>query len=159
MGNIVFNRAKGRVAEYHFRVNNNDPANSALIIVLLKATGLEADATLADHDDLAALLAAANDEADFTNYARKTLTDADIADPTVDDTNNWVDADIADQTWMAAGGATNNTLGALLVCYDPDTTAGTDSTIIPLTAHTFSVTTDGSDLTAQIAAAGYFRAA
>jgi hypothetical protein len=66
--------------------------------------------------------------------------------------------DIADQTWAAAGGAANNTLAKLLVCYDPDTTGGTDSTVVPLTAHDFVTTTDGTDLIAQIAAAGFFRA-
>jgi len=159
MGNVVFNVAKGKVNEYHDRVNSNDPANSALIVVLLKATGLEADATLVDHNDLAALLAAANDECDFTNYARKTLTDSDITAAVPDDSNERQESDIPDQTWTSAGGATNNSVGKLLVCYDPDTTGGTDSTIIPLTAHDFVVTTDGTDLTAQIAAAGYFRAA
>lgn len=152
MADVVFNIALGEVKKY---AKLDGGANDALIIVLLKSAGIEADATIRDHDDLAALLAAANDEADFTNYARKTVSSATI---TVDDTNNRVDIDIADQTWTTAGGATNNTLAALLVCYDPDTTAGTDSTIVPLTKHDFSVTTDASDLTAQIAAAGFFRA-
>ena len=153
MGNVVFNVALGKV-KYYAELTGG--ANDALIVVLLKSAGIEADATIRDHDDLAALLAAANDEADFTNYARKTISSATI---TVDDTNNWVDIDIADQTWTSAGGGTNNTLAGLLVCYDPDTTAGTDSSIVPLTKHDFSVTTDGSDLTAQIAAAGFYRAA
>lgn len=152
MANVVFNIALGEVKKY---AKLDGGANDALIIVLLKSSGLEADATLRDHDDLAALLAATNDEADFTNYARKVISSATI---TVDDTNNWVDIDIADQTWTSAGGATNNTLGKLLVCYDPDTTAGTDSTIIPLTAHDFSATTDGNDLIAQVAATGFYRA-
>ena len=33
MANIVFNIAKGRVVELYNRVENNDPANSALILV------------------------------------------------------------------------------------------------------------------------------
>jgi hypothetical protein len=53
----------------------------------------------------------------------------------------------------------NNSLGKLLVCYDDDTTAGTDANIIPWTYHDFVVTTDGTDLTAQINTAGLFRAA
>lgn len=151
MADGVFNIAKGRAGYY----STLPSANDALIVVLVKATGLEADDTLNNHDDLAAILAAANDEADFTNYARKTVTSAPV---TVDDTNNRVDVDIADQTWTAAGGAANNTLGKLLICYDPDTTGGTDSSIIPLTYHDFTATTDGSDLTAVIAAAGFYRA-
>lgn len=158
MADGVFNIAKGRVNELHDRVNSNDPTNSALVVVLLKVA--EADGTLEDYDDLNALLGAAgNTEADFTNYARKVLTDADITASAVDDTNNRREADIADQTWTSAGGASNNTLVKLLVCYDDDSTGGTDANIIPLTHHDFAVTTDGSDLTAQINAAGYFRAA
>lgn len=151
MADFVFNIAKGKAGYYA----GLPAANDALIVVLLKSVGIEADSVLKDYDDLATLLAAANDEADFTNYGRKTLT---ATTPTVDDTNDRLDVDIADQTWTAAGGAANNTLAKLLVCYDPDTTGGTDSSVIPLTAHDFSVTTDGSDITAQIAAAGFYRA-
>lgn len=158
MADFVFNIAKGKVNEYHDRVVNNDPTNAALVIVLLQAA--EADATLEDYDDLATLLAqGGNTEADFTNYARKVLTDSDLSASVVDDTNNRREADMADQTYTSAGGASNNTLVKLLVCYDSDTTGGTDSNIIPLTAHDFSVTTDGNDIVAQINAAGYFRAA
>jgi hypothetical protein len=152
MGDVVANIALGKVKYYAELPATND----ALILVLLKSSGLEADATLRDYDDLAALLAGTNDEADFTNYARKSITSATI---TVDDTNNRVDIDIADQVYTAAGGATNNTLGKALLCYDPDTTAGTDSSIVPLTMHDFSVTTDGTDLTLVIASAGFYRAA
>jgi hypothetical protein len=157
MADGVFNIAKGRVNEYMNRIDSNDPTNSALVIVALKAS--EADATLEDYDDLSTLLAqAGNTEADFTNYARKVLTDTDITAPTPDDTNNRQEADCPDQTWSSAGGATNNTLTKLLFCYDNDSTGGTDSNIIPLTHHDFAVTTDGTDLVAQINAAGFFRA-
>ena len=166
MADIVFNVALGRLRQYYDSVDSNlviatgpvqSTANSALIVVLLKATGLQADDTLRDYDDLAALLAAANDEADFTNYARKTLTDADLAASAQDDTNNRLDLDIPDITWASAGGATNNTLGKLLVCYDPDTTAGTDSTVVPLLGYDFAETTTGSDIVAQINANGLVR--
>lgn len=153
MSNGTFNISKGEVKKY---CKIDGGANDALVIVLLKSTGLQADGTLIDHDDLSALLAASNDEADFTNYARKTLTSSITI--TVDDTNDRVDVDIPDQTWTSAGGAANNSLGKFLVCYDPDTTSGTDSSIVPMTHHDFTPTTDGSDLTAQIAAAGFFRA-
>lgn len=159
MADFVFNIAKGRVAGYIDRVRANDPANSALVIVAIQSTGLEADDTLNNYDDLSALLAASNNEATNVGYARKVLTDSDLTSfaPTVDDTNNRLDADLPDQTWTgvaAAGGA----WGKLLVCYDNDTTAGTDANIIPLTAHDFVVTPDGSDIIAQIAAAGFYRA-
>lgn len=156
MANGVFNAALGRVNEYVARVAGNDPANAALVVVLLKAA--EADATLQDYDDLAAILAGSNTEADFTNYARKVLTDADVSAPAPDDTNNWQAADIPDQTWTAAGGTLDNTLVKLLTCYDPDTTGGTDADIIPLTHHDFPLETDGTDLTAVVASGGFFRA-
>lgn len=152
MANGVFNVALGK-AGY---LSTLPAANDALVYVLLKSSGLEADDTLRDHDTLAAVLASTNDEADFTNYVRKTVTSAT---PGVDDTNNRLDVDIADQTWTSAGGAANNTLGKLIVGYDPDTTGGSDSDIIPLTYHDFTATTDGNDLNAQMAAAGYYRAA
>lgn len=157
MANGVFNISKGRVNGYHERVRNNDPADSGLIVVLLKAN--EADDTLDNYDTLSALLAAGgNTEADFTNYARKTLTDADLSALSEDDTANTLSADVPDQTWTSAGGATNNTTTKLIICYDNDTTAGDDTNLIPLTHHDFAATTDGNDLTATINAAGYFTA-
>lgn len=157
MADFIFNIAKGKIAEYAARVNANDPANSVLIVVALKATGLESDAVLRDYDDLSTLLAAANDEATNVGYARKSLDQTGGITVTVDDTNDRTDIDIPDQTWTgvaAAGGA----WGALLVCYDSDSTAGTDANIVPVSKHDFAVTPDGSDIIAQIAAAGFARA-
>lgn len=151
MGDVVANIAKGRVVHY----STLPAANDALILLLLKAGGLEADGTLVDYDTVAALLAAANDEADFTNYGRKTITSVTV---TVDDVNDRVDVDFADQTYSSAGGGTNNTLGKAVVAYDPDTTGGSDSDLIPLTYHDFSATTDGNDLVAVVDSAGFYRA-
>jgi hypothetical protein len=152
MADGVFNIAKGWVGYYASLPAGND----ALIVVLLKASGLEADDTLNNHDTLAAILAAANDEADFTNYTRKTL--ASVLG-TVDDTNNRLDVDAADFTFTAAGGASNNSIGKLLVCYDPDTTGGTDSSIVPVTYHDAVFTTDGTDQQITVPTAGFARAA
>lgn len=159
MADSVFNIAKGRVVEYYNRVKANDPTNSAIVIVALKATGLEAHSALIDYDDLATLLAAANDEATNTGYARKVLTDSDLAAlPAPDDTNDRYEVDLPDQTWSSVQ-ATGGAWGALLTCYDSDTTGGTDSSIIPLTVHDFAVTPDGTDIIAQFNALGFFRAA
>ncbi len=155
MADFVFNIAKGRVAEFYNRVKSNDPANSALIIVVIDANG-DTDATMRDRDDLAALLGGTANEVTNTNYARKVLTDADLAALSIDDTNDRIDLDIPDQTWAAVAAGTAWT--DVLVCYDPDTTGSTDSAIIPLTCHDFAVTPEGIDITAQIAAAGFFRA-
>lgn len=156
MANQVFNAALGRVVEMYNRVDINDPANSALIIVILATAGIETDAVLKDKDTLADVVAGTTNEVTNTGYARKTLTDADLVAFAPDDTNDRVDLDIPDQTWtgVAAGDGWND----FLVCYDNDTTAGTDANIIPLTMHDFVITPDGSDITAQIAAAGFFRA-
>jgi len=157
MSDFVFNIAKGRVAELYNRVKSNDPANSALVLVVIDANG-DTDATMKDRDDLAALLAGTANEVTNSGYARKVLTDADLAAlPTPDDTNDRYDLDLADQTWSAVAAGTAWT--DVIVCYDPDTTGGSDSAIIPLTCHDFAVTPDGSDIIAQIAAAGFFRAA
>lgn len=160
MANIVFNISKGEVNAYTKRVVNNDPANSALVLVLLKT--VQADATLMDYDTLEAILTAgggtANVEADFTNYARKVLTNTELSAPTVDDTGNEQYSDMPDQTYTSAGGATNNTLVKALICYDSDTTSGTDANLIPLTAHDVSVTTDGNNLTLTIPANGFYAA-
>lgn len=157
MANGVFNIAKGHVNEYQNRVDSNDPAASVLTVVLLQA--VVADGTLEDFDNLSVLLAdAGNTEANFTNYARKVLSDTDISGPTVDDTNNRKESDIPDQTWSSAGGTVDNDLDKLLICYDPLGTA-VDTNIIPLTYHDFVFSTNGGDLTAQINAAGYYRAA
>lgn len=146
MADFVFNISKGKV-KYYCELPATD---DALIIVPIEATGIEADATLKDYDDLAALLGGSSNEQ--TTMGRKTVSAATI---TVDDTGDKVDVDIADQTWT---GATGNAIAAVLVAYDPDTTGGADGTIVPLTKHDFAVTPDGSDVTAVIATAGFFRA-
>lgn len=154
MADFVFNIAKGRVVELYNRVENDDPANSALVVVPLETSGLESDAVLKDKDTLADVLSGATNEQ--TTLGRKTLTNANLdALPAPDDTNDRYDIDIPDLTWT---GATGNAISKLIVCYDSDTTGGSDSNIIPLTAHDFVATPDGTDLTAVVAAAGFFRA-
>lgn len=157
MSDGVFNIAKGKVAAYVERVATNDPATSAIVLVLLKT--VETDATIVDYDTLAALLAGSNTEADFTNYARKVMTDSEVTAPTPDDTNNWQVADLPDKTWTSAGGTTDNTLAKMLVCYDPDTTSGSDSDIVPLCYFDFNYTTDGTDLQAVFDTVGFYKAA
>lgn len=156
MTDFVFNIALGRVAELYNRVDSNDPANSALIVAVLAATGIESDAVLKDKDDLAALVAGTTNEATNTGYARKVLTDADLTAFAPDDANDRVDLDIPDQTWV--GVSAGDVWIDVVILYDNDTTLGTDANIVPLTQHDFSVTPDGSDITAEIAAAGFYRA-
>lgn len=155
MADFVYNIAKGRVVEYAARVEANDPTNSAFLVVALVAGGV-GDSTLIDLNDLSAVLGTAANEATNTNYARKTLANGSLT-ITVDDTNDRAEVDFADQTWTAV--AAGDVWTDLIMCYDSDTTAGTDANIVPMTQHDFAVTPDGSDITAQLNAAGFFRAA
>lgn len=147
MADQPFNISKGAAAE---KVRDGS-ATVEIDLLLLKAN--ESESALIDHDDVGALLGAAgNTEADFTNYARKEDIDATL---TVDDANDRVDIDSADQTFTSAGNGTNNTLTKAILAFDE---GGTDATRVPLTHHDFSVTTDGSDLTLEFNASGWYRA-
>lgn len=145
MADIVFNIAKGRVAHYA----TLPAANDALIAVPLEVTGLASDATIRDHDTLAQVLSGGTVEQ--TTLGRKTLTGVTV---TVDDTNDRVDVDCADITWTAA---TGNATGALVICYDPDTTGGTDADLVPLVKLDMAATPAGGDLTYTVNSAGFYR--
>ena len=135
MANFTFDIALGREVEFHNRVNSNDPTNSALILVVLASVGLEADAVLRTYADLSTLLAASNNQVTNTNYARKTLTDANISAPSVNTTTHKTtlsfDTAVQAFTTILAGDAWRK----ILVCYDSDTTGGTDADIVPVSAH------------------------
>lgn len=144
MANFVFNISKGRGVENYNMVENNSPAASALVLVPLSQSGTEAQGQ--DLDDLAAVEADANfAERTSNSWVRKVLTDVELAAfPAPDDGNNRYAVALPATTWTGptAGG---NTTG-LLVCYDADTAAGTDSAIRPITHHDFTVTADGNDV-------------
>jgi hypothetical protein len=143
VANIVFNIAKGRITELYSRVENNDPANAAFVLVPIETTGLEADAVLIDVDTLTALVAGTTNEQ--TTMGRKTLTDVDLAAlPAPDDTNDRYSLNLPSVTWTAAAG---NAISKIAVCYDNDTTGGTDANIIPLTMFDFVMTPSGADIT------------
>lgn len=158
MANFVFNIALGRVVELYRRVDGNDPANSVLVVGLVAASGVESDAVLKDEDNLFAVFDGSTNEATNTGYARKILTDADLMAFAPDDTNDRADVDIPDQTWTAVANDGTGAISDLFIAYDSDSTSGDDAGIVPLTWHDFSVTPDGSDITAQIAPTGFYRA-
>ncbi|MDX2749634.1 hypothetical protein PV413_03290 [Streptomyces scabiei] len=139
MANIVFNVALGRIAQYA----SLPAATDALVLVALEASGLVTDATMRDYDTLADILAGASNEQ--TTVTRKTLSGVTV---TVNDTNDRVDIDAADVVYTSP---TGNPVGAVVVCYDPDTTTGTDADLIPLTKHDLSWTPDGNTFTLTIA--------
>ncbi|OLZ72558.1 hypothetical protein AVW11_03970 [Streptomyces amritsarensis] len=138
MADLVLNIALGRLAHYA----SLPAANDALIAVPLETSGLVADSTMRDYDTLAALLAGASNEQ--ASMGRKTLASVTV---TVDDADERVEIDAADIVWTAAAG---NPVSAIVVCYDPDTTGGTDADLVPLGKFDFVVTPDGSDITATI---------
>jgi hypothetical protein len=138
MADIVFNIAKGRIAHYASLPATND----AIIVVPVEATGLEADSALRDYDTLALLLAGATNEQ--TTIGRKTAANVTV---TVDDTNDRVNIDCDPLVWTTPSG---NQIGALIFCYDPDTTGGTDADLVPLTKHDWVITPEGDSITATV---------
>ena len=70
-----------------------------------------------------------------------------------DDANDRYDLSLPTVTWTAA---TGNAISKIAVCYDSDTTGGTDANIVPLTMFDFSVTPSGTDV--QMTTAVFFRA-
>ena len=149
----VFNIAKGRVVEYYNRVISNDPTNSALVLVPLSVAGTKAQGQTLD--TLALVLAHANfTEQTGGGWVRKVLTNAEIeALPSPDDLNNWYDVRLPSVTWVTP--ATGSDTVGLLVCYDLDTTGGTDANIIPLTYHEYAVT--ATDVNVILSIGDFFR--
>jgi hypothetical protein len=150
MADLVFNIAKGRFAQYAANVDAGSPANARLVVVVINTTAT--DATLRDLDTLAAIEADAN-TAEVTNsgYARKVLAGADVT-LTTDDTNDRTAVDITDQTWTSVGAGTAWT--DVVICYDADSTTGTDSDLIPLVLLDAVATPAGGDITLVINTTG-----
>lgn len=159
----VPNIAAGSIMEYVRRVDTNDPTNSAIVIILF-STG-DTVANMRDFDDVGAILAGASVESNFTNYARTVLTDTDITSPTIDDTGNDANWDLADQTPLisSAGGTVDEDIDMVVFAYDDDSTAGTDANLIPIyfcldDGAAALQTTNGSDLNLVINVSGVFTA-
>jgi hypothetical protein len=146
MADIVFNLAKGKVAQYA----TLPAANDAFIAVPIETTGIVSDATMRDIDDLGTLLAGASNEQ--TTMGRKTMTGV-VA--TVDDSADKMLVDADDVVWT---GATGNAISAVVICYDADTTSGTDTNLVPLVKLDCVMTPDGSDFTMQFAVGGFYSA-
>lgn len=155
MADQMHNVGLGRFAQWAINVDTNSPTNSALIMSVWFNDGSSTDDQIKDADTVAAIEALAGvTERTANGWQRRTLVDSDVT-VTIDDTNNRTDVDIPDQTYTAVTTDNSTDIG---VAYDDDTTAGTDANILPGTWHDFAVTADGSDVTAQIATAGIYRA-
>lgn len=145
MSDFVFNVAKGSVAHYCSLPEPDD----ALIIVLLEQDGLASDSDMIDLDTLAQVLSTSTEQ---TTMGRKTASGVTV---TVNDTDNCKNLDMDNQEWTAAAG---NPVRALLVCYDPDTTTGDDTSVIPIAKYDFSVDPTGGDVTLVVPTVGFLRA-
>lgn len=152
MGQVVANAYKGKIQTYWEQARDT---SSDIGLLLLQSAGLEADGALQDYTTVAALLAASNDEATFTNYARKILASPTV---TIDNTLDQLVLTVTGPVqWTAAGtsGATgNNTLGKAVFYYDPAPGSSTDTTRLPLVYEDISGTTDGSTMVVSINPAG-----
>ncbi len=141
MADFVFNIAKGAVAE-----KVRDSAANLLVLLLI---AVDTDANMRDTATVAALLATSADEATDGSYGRKTGITGTV---TVDNTNDRVDVDMPDQTWTALAGAA---ITDAVIAYQE---SAADSKRVPCTLHDFAVTPDGSDVTMQLNASGFYRA-
>lgn len=138
MANIVFTTALGRVAS----LAALPAANDGLVLIPLESSGLETDAVLRDKDTFADVVSGATNEQ--STVGRKALGSVTV---TVDDTNDRVAISAAPVTWTAP---TGTPIGAAVICYDPDTTSGTDADLVPLAKHDLSWTPDGNNFTLTI---------
>jgi NDP-sugar pyrophosphorylase family protein len=157
MANLVFTRSAGRFTEFTERVNANDPTNAVLVWMVLATSGLEADNTLRQKDSFSDLVSGTTNEVTNSGYSRSTFDQAGGLTVTYDDTNHRTDVDGPDitKTGVAAGDGWSRAVYG----YDSDSTAGTDANILPSVLLDFVVTPDGSDITQQVGANGFYRAA
>jgi hypothetical protein len=134
MASVPFNVSKGREVEFFNRVDGNDPTNCAFVLMVLKSGSANGVNGLQDFDTFAAILAGGYTEVGNSGYARKIVTDSGISPYTVDDTNNRILLTLPLQTFTGIGAA-GDVWDIGVWGYDPDTTGGTDSAIIPITGH------------------------
>lgn len=156
MADYVFAEQLGKVGYYVDRVLSNDGANSALVAVPMASSGTAEQAE--SLTTLAGVEANANfAEQTHASWGRKTLDDAgDGLAYALDAPNNRKEADFSDLVWAAP--ATGNNTTGLVICFDPDTTAGDDSTLIPLVHLDFPIAADGSQVTYEVNAEGWYHA-
>lgn len=144
MANLVCDYAKGRLMQLASLPLGTDN----IIVVLLQTASLPSDTLIRRAPFLSSIFTAGAVEANFTSYSRQVVLNTNVV-VSVNTSTDIVSFSIPSQVWNAAGGGTNNSLGALLVCYRP-TSSSADSAIVPLTKHDFVGSTTGGNLTASI---------
>lgn len=141
MANFCMNIGKGRSVELQNRIKNNEPANSVFILVPLKVTDTAANRQ--DDASLEAFLAALPDE-QTEGWSRKPLDDTLLSAIAVDNVNDRFAVTLPEVKWTAPTSGKN--VVALALCYDSDSTSGTDANVLVLSVHDFAVTADGNDV-------------
>lgn len=149
---FLFNSHRGTFGYYSQLPGSND----ALVFVLLDDAGRETDGAMADRTNLASLLSAST-ECTALNYTRLTLNAADIT-RTVDEAADNLSVALTNLLWTNLGDANSVGVGKLIIAYDPDTTAGDDTQILPLGANKFVVVPDGTSVSALWDPAGMYLA-
>lgn len=153
MANYVFGVALGKVGSYVADVLAG--GNDAIIWIPMATSGTAEQGEALN--DFAAVEADGNfSEQTGTGWSRITQDETgDSLAYAFDATNNRGEADSADLVW--AGPSSGNTVG-LIACYDPDTTTGTDSTLVPLVHLDMAVTANSQQVTFQFNAEGWYNA-
>lgn len=128
MASVTANISKGREVEFYNRILTNDPTNSAFIMLVL-ATGGDSLGTLQDYDTVSAVLAGPSAEVTNGGYSRKTITALSAWAP--NDIGNSVALTLPVQTFTTIAAGDVWDIG--VIAYDPDTTSGTDTTLVPVT--------------------------
>lgn len=132
---VQTNISKGYEVGYYSRVLNNDPANAVFTLVILASGSANGIEGLRDFDTLAAVFAGGYTEVTNAGYARIELDNTDLSAITVDDTNNRILLTLPLQTFGSPNIAAGDIWDIGLVCYDSDSTGGTDANVVPVTAH------------------------
>lgn len=152
MADFCFNISLGKAVEYAARVNANDPSTAIFRIAIAATSGIESDATLKDKDTFTDYVSGTTNWVTNSGYAQKTISDSGGMTVTINDTNDRYELDVPDQTWTAVGAGD----GWNDAVFGYDATAGGDSTSIPVSQHDFVLTPDGSDITLQTPANGFY---
>jgi hypothetical protein len=149
MANYFFTNGLGRVAEYVQNILDGGTDAIIWIPMLTSGTAEQAEALA----DFAAVEADAN-FSEQTTGGWSRITHDETGDGLAiafDATNNRREADSNDLVWASPS---TNTVG-LIACYDPDTGAGTDSSLIPLIHLDMVVTGNSQQVTFQFNAEGW----
>jgi hypothetical protein len=153
MANYVFGVALGRVGGYVADVLAG--GNDAIIWIPMATSGT------AEQAEGLTTFAAVEADANFSEQTAggwSRITHDETGDSLAyafDTANNRGEADSVDLVWPSPS---TNTTG-LIACYDPDTTGGSDSDLVPLVHLDMVVTGNSQQVTFQFNAEGWYNAA